>query len=215
MKTGSQNKTELIDSLRHHHLEHRELIQARLLEFKSVPSSEYFYELVYCLLTPQSSAAHAERVVNCLREAGFRSRPVNPKSFLRQKENYIRFHNTKARYLLDLKERYGKIGKKLSEPVSALELREWLVMNVIGLGYKEATHFLRNIGKNDGLAILDRHILRILKRLGIIDSIPKSMSKKQYLEIEHLFKEFADDVGIVLDELDLVFWSMGTGEIRK
>ncbi|MBN1396586.1 MAG: DNA lyase [Bacteroidetes bacterium] len=215
MKTIPSNKTELIESLKRHYLEHRELIQARLSEFRSIPSSEYFYELVYCLLTPQSSAAHAERVVDCLREAGFHSSQVNPEPFLRQKENYIRFHKAKTRCLLNLKEQYGKIGKKLSEPVPALDLRDWLVMNVIGLGYKEATHFLRNIGKNDGLAILDRHILRILKQLEIIDSVPKSISKKQYLEIEHLFKEFADNVGIVLDELDLVFWSMGTGEIRK
>ena len=85
----------------------------------------------------------------------------------------------------------------------------------MGLGYKEATHFLRNIGKNDGLAILDRHILRTLQQLGVVDSIPNSISKKQYLEIELRFKIFANNIGIVLDVLDLVFWSMGTGEIRK
>ena len=114
-----------------------------------------------------------------------------------------------------MKEQFSGIAQKLSEPASAFDLREWLVMHVMGLGYKEATHFLRNIGKNNGLAILDRHILRMLKRLGVVHSIPNSINKKQYLEIEHRFKMFANDIGIVLDELDLVFWSMGTGEIRK
>jgi N-glycosylase/DNA lyase len=114
-----------------------------------------------------------------------------------------------------MKEQFFDIAQKLSEPASAFDLREWLVMHIMGLGYKEATHFLRNIGKNNGLAILDRHILRTLERLGVVYSIPNSISKKQYLEIEQRFKMFADDIGIVLDELDLVFWSMGTGEIRK
>ena len=114
-----------------------------------------------------------------------------------------------------MKKQFPLIAKKLSEHVSALELREWLVENVLGLGYKEASHFLRNIGKNDGLAILDRHILRNLKRLNVINSIPKSISKNKYLEIERCFSKFAIDNDIALDELDLLFWSMETGEIRK
>jgi len=215
MKAVPPDKKKLIDDLKHQYLTHKEAIRIRLSEFHSVPPSEFFYELAYCLLTPQSKAANAERVVFSLREIGFDSRLIDPEPILRRKEHYIRFHKSKTRYLYHMKGHYSSIVQKISKPVSAFELREWLVMNVIGLGYKEATHFLRNIGKNDGLAILDRHILRILKQLGIIDSIPKSIGRKQYLEIEQLFKEFADDIGIVLDELDLVFWSMGSGEIRK
>jgi N-glycosylase/DNA lyase len=215
MNAVLQDKTELIDKLKRHHLTNREAIRVRLSEFQSVPTSEYFYELAYCLLTPQSSAAHADQVVARLREAGFHSLSIDPEPFLRQKEHYIRFHRAKTRYLLRMKEQYADIVQKLSEPASAFDFREWLVMNVIGLGYKEATHFLRNIGKNDGLAILDRHILRMLMRLEVVDSIPKSIGSKQYLEIEQRFKLFANSIGIVLDELDLVFWSMGTGEIRK
>ena len=215
MKTAPSDKIKLLDELEHHYLTHKEAIRVRLSEFQSVPPSEYFYELTYCLLTPQSSAAHAEQAVAQLRAAGFRSQHIDPEPILRRKEHYIRFHKTKTRHLLQMKEQFSDIAQKLSEPASASDLREWLVTHIIGLGYKEATHFLRNIGKNDGLAILDRHILRTLERLGIVDSIPNSISKKQYLEIEQRFKMFANDIGIVLDELDLVFWSMGTGEIRK
>jgi len=215
MKTVLRDKAKLLDELEQHYLTHKEAIRVRLSEFQSVPPSEYFYELVYCLLTPQSSAAHADRVVARLREADFHSQSVDPEPILRRKEHYIRFHKAKTRYLFHMKGHYAEIALKLSEPVSAFDFREWLVMNVIGLGYKEATHFLRNVGKNDGLAILDRHILRMLEKLEVIDSIPKSIGRKQYLEIEQRFKVFADSIGIVLDELDLVFWSMGTGEIRK
>ena len=215
MKTTRSNKTKLFDELRHHYLTHKEAIRVRLLEFQSVPTSEYFYELAYCLLTPQSSAVHAEHVVEQLRIAGFHSQQIDPEPILRCKDHYIRFHRTKTRHLLKMKEQFSEVVQKLSEPASAFDLREWFVTHIMGLGYKEATHFLRNIGKNDGLAILDRHILRMLERLGIVHSVPNSINKKQYLEIERLFRMFANDIGIVLDELDLVFWSMGTGEIRK
>jgi N-glycosylase/DNA lyase len=215
MKSTSPNKTELLDELEHHYITHKEAIRFRLSEFQSVPPSEYFYELTYCLLTPQSRAAHAEQAVAQLRAAGFRSQPIDPEPILRRKEHYIRFHRTKKRHLLHMKEQFSVIAQKLSEPASAFDLREWLVTHIIGLGYKEATHFLRNIGKNDGLAILDRHILRTLERLGVVDSIPNSINKNQYLEIEQRFKIFANGIGIALDELDLVFWSKSTGEIRK
>jgi N-glycosylase/DNA lyase len=190
-------------------------IRTRLSEFAAIQPADYFYELVYCLLTPQSSAAHAEQVVSLLYSAGFHHKDVNPEPFLRRKECYIRFHKTKSRHLLRMKEQFPLVAHKLSESALAFELREWLVNNVLGLGYKEASHFLRNIGKNDGLAILDRHILRNLNRLGVVSSIPKSINRKQYLEIEQRFSIFALNLGIALDELDLVFWSTETGEIRK
>jgi N-glycosylase/DNA lyase len=96
-----------------------------------------------------------------------------------------------------------------------LETREWLVKNVKGLGYKEATHFLRNIGKNGELAILDRHILRNLKRYGAIRTIPETLSRKKYLQIEKQFQKFAQQVEIPINAMDLLFWSFETGEILK
>jgi N-glycosylase/DNA lyase len=79
---------------------------------------------------------------------------------------------------------------------------------------KEASHFLRNIGERN-LAILDRHIFKHLKRLGVIKEIPRSVTKRRYLEIEKKWHKYANKIGILLDELDLLFWSMETGEIRK
>jgi N-glycosylase/DNA lyase len=215
MKKNSIHRDLGLEKMELFYQTHQAAIRTRLSEFAAVQPVDYFYELVYCLLTPQSSAAHADKVVSLLLTAGFRTKNVNPEPFLRRKECYIRFHRTKSRHLLQMKDQFLLITQKLSEPVLALELREWLVKNVLGLGYKEASHFLRNIGRNDGLAILDRHILRNLKRLGVINSIPKSISKKHYLDMEKRFSKFARELGITLDELDLVFWSMETGEIRK
>ena len=177
--------------------------------------SEYFYELVYCLLTPQTSAENAGRVVDKLRELSFHELPIDPEPILRSGSTYIRFHRTKSNHLVKLKEEFPIVLRSITKDIPPFELREWLVKNVRGLGYKEATHFLRNVGRNGGLAILDRHILRNLKRLGAIRSLPKTLSRKKYLSIEQQFMRFAERFGIPLDELDLLFWSMETGVIRK
>lgn len=95
------------------------------------------------------------------------------------------------------------------------ECREWLVKNIKGLGYKEASHFLRNIGFGEKIAILDRHILRNLKELGIIEEIPKSISRTKYIQIEKNMIGFSKQIDIPLSHLDLLLWYKETGEIFK
>jgi N-glycosylase/DNA lyase len=215
MTIGKKKFDDSLRALGSLHKSRKHLIRERLAEFSAVPPSGYFYELVYCLLTPQSSAKHADHVVRSLRDAQFAERGVDPEPMLRNPASYIRFHKTKARHLLKAREEFPEIARILSNGSAPAELREWLAVNVLGFGYKEATHFLRNIGKNGGLAILDRHILRNLQRMKVIRAIPASLSKKKYLTIERQFTRFAERIGIPLDELDLLFWSMETGEIRK
>ncbi|HEV8538455.1 MAG TPA: N-glycosylase/DNA lyase [Bacteroidota bacterium] len=192
----------------------RSAIRLRLAEFKQVHPSEYFYELVYCLLTPQSSAVNAEKAVRLLRQHDFLNADVDPEPLLHQKEFYIRFHRTKTKNLLELKPHYPEIEMHVLNGTPAKDLREWLVRNVRGLGWKEASHFLRNVG-HENLAILDRHILRNLLRTGVLRTLPKTLTPKRYLAIEEKFLTFARRTGISMDELDLLFWSMETGEIRK
>lgn len=196
------------------HGERREAIRKRLKDFSRVLPSQYFYELAYCILTPQSSAVNATKAVERLQANSFFEMPFDPEPILFQKDFYIRFHRTKARLLLRLREGFPDILDALSDSRPTIVLREWLVEHVYGFGYKEASHFLRNTGHRD-LAILDRHILKNLKRFGAICTIPKTLTRKRYLELENQFHRFANTVGIPLDELDLLFWSMETGEILK
>jgi len=189
-------------------------IASRLADFAAVPPSEYFYEMAYCLLTPQSSAVNAGRVVAVLRERGFLGAPFDPEPVLASRDHYIRFHRTKAARLLTARERFGEILPRLSNGAGGAALRSWLVENVNGLGWKEASHFLRNIGHRD-LAILDRHILRHLVSGGVIRKVPASLTPKRYLAIEKKFRTYSGKTGIPMDELDLLFWSMETGQILK
>ena len=93
--------------------------------------------------------------------------------------------------------------------------REWLVKNIKGIGYKEAGHFLRNIGLGSDIAILDRHILKNLKRLGVISDIPKTLTRNKYIEIENKLRGFSRKVSIPMDHLDLLFWAREAGKIFK
>ena len=94
-----------------------------------------------------------------------------------------------------------------------LELRDWLVENIKGYGYKEASHFLRNIGLGEQLAILDVHILRELSENGLIskDEKMKGLSPKLYLETEKTFVGLAKKLGLKPAELDIAVWLARSG----
>lgn len=217
MKRVSYRETELI---RDEYRERGALIRARLAEFAAVPEEEYFYELLYCLLTPQSSAVNAGTAVARLKAMRFREDGGDPAGVLRQPDAYIRFHNTKAHRLHMLREQFPAIAARIAavprdaDTGAARALRAWLVASVNGLGMKEASHVLRNIGYRN-LAILDRHILRNLRRHGALRSVPAALTVRRYLAIEQRFRDMADALGIGMDELDLLFWSRQTGEILK
>jgi N-glycosylase/DNA lyase len=190
-------------------------IRARLDAFRAIPAGRYFYELCYCLLTPQSSAAHCDVVVNELERRDFFHAQIDPEPLLRGFEGaYIRFHRTKARRLTALKLTFPVIAPLFNETVATQALREKLVQTIDGIGYKEASHFLRNIGRLD-VAIIDRHILRNLARFGYMGETPKSITRGRYLQLEQLFLLFAREAGIAPDELDLLLWHHETGFILK
>jgi N-glycosylase/DNA lyase len=85
---------------------------------------------------------------------------------------------------------------------------------VRGIGYKEASHYLRNVGFR-GYAILDKHILARLAEFSVIESSKPPSSKKKYVALEEKMKQFALATGFDFDELDLLLWYSKTGEILK
>jgi N-glycosylase/DNA lyase len=189
-------------------------IDARLADFAAVKPEDYFYELCFCICTPQSKAKSALQVQHKLQARDFQNKPFDASDILSTPEHYIRFHNQKAKRLIEMQENYDFIFQMLMSDIPNEDKRMWLNTNVKGIGMKEAGHFLRNIGYRD-LAILDRHILRNLALCGGIDEVPQMGSIKKYLEIEIKFKAFADKVSIPIDELDLLFWFDNAGEIIK
>ncbi len=198
--------------------ERKDEIKSRLEEFKAIQSSRdehIFDELCFCTLTPQSKALNCWGAVEELKDSGllYQGEHKDIGKILQKK---VRFHNNKSKYIVKNRELF--FGNGLKEIILSQKdekvLREWLVENIHGYGYKEASHFLRNIGFRD-LAILDRHILKNLVDLNVIEKIPTNLNKESYMEIEQRFKQFSDKIGIPMDELDLLFWSLQTGKIFK
>ena len=148
----------------------RNEIEYRLKDFKNLGEVEQQKEFMFCLLTPQSNAQKCWEAVEQISKNS-NSNENDIRSILKSK---TRFHNNKTRYLLEAKQVWNNIKQKLSNS-NTKELRNWLADNVKGYGLKEASHFLRNIGKsNNEIAILDRHILKNLASIGVIRSIPKT-----------------------------------------
>lgn len=198
----------------------RERIRSRLAEFKdkcACSQEELFAELCFCLFTPQSRAETCDAAVKALEASGLLLK--GSAEDVASKMQGVRFKNQKARFLIEARRKLlgtpGKLNAVVSGSESSSDLREWLVMNVKGLGYKEASHFLRNVGLGKNLAILDRHVLKNLVRCGVIEETPRALPRKKYLEIEGRMADFSRRVGIPMEELDLIFWSMQTGKVFK
>ncbi|MFO8164607.1 MAG: hypothetical protein R6T98_08740, partial [Desulfatiglandales bacterium] len=131
-----------------------------------------------------------------------------------------RFIHKKSAYIIEARKKFlhdNTVSLKsiISQLGNGYEAREWLVKQVKGIGYKEASHFLRNIGFEQNLAILDRHIIRNLELVRVINKVPGSLSKKSYLDIEERMMNFSKAVQIPMSHLDLVLWCKETGEIFK
>jgi len=194
-------------------------IEARLMDFRQIwetaTDEELFLELVFCLLTPQSRAKTCWKAVERLEQKCMIAEAAPAQ--ISQELGGVRFHKRKGEYIFLARNIFSSMSLKatlagFSDPAAA---RQWLVENVKGLGYKEASHFLRNIGLGEDLAILDRHILKNLALLGVIKEVPTSLTKRAYLEIEKKMTAFSQEANIPLGHLDLLLWYKEAGEVFK
>ncbi|HEC94513.1 MAG TPA: N-glycosylase/DNA lyase [Thermoplasmatales archaeon] len=191
----------------------KKLVDTRIREFKGIgvgSSDVIFKELCFCILTANFNA---EKCMRIQREVGDGFLTFSEKKLAeRLKELGHRYPNTRAKYISDARE-YKDSLKDIIHSLNGEELREWLVKNIKGVGYKEASHFLRNVGFDD-FAIVDFHIIDILAEHDLIER-PKVLTRKKYLEIEQMLKEIAKGLNLSLAELDLYLWYMETGKILK
>ncbi len=194
-------------------------IERRIDDFRALGErgdpEDIFSEAVFCLLTPQSKAKSCWAAVEELRKKGLLWMG-DAAEIARVLRGYVRFHNTKARRVVEIRKNPGPEGLiEILRVDNPMDMRDSLVGTVDGMGYKEASHFLRNVGVGEDLAILDRHILKNLVSLGVIDGTPRSLTPGRYLETEEKMRLFASEIGIPVAHLDLLFWYMETGEVFK
>jgi N-glycosylase/DNA lyase len=206
-----QELIEKIEDLKNSEL--KSVIDDRIKEFKDIDkksNDQLFSEMCFCMLTANFCAEKSIKIQNEIGECF----STDSKEILARKLKQYghRFPNARATYITESK----KCKNKLNDIVNFHDkkaLRDWIVDNVKGLGYKEASHFLRNIGFDD-YAIIDFHIIDVLVDYNLIEK-PKAITKKKYFEIENVLKKIAKESNLTLAELDLYLWYMETGKILK
>jgi N-glycosylase/DNA lyase len=214
----------VLEDIRATHKARRQEIRARLDQFREVwrggSDARLWEELVFCIFTAGASAHMGFRAVEAIRpllkeggredmtralkSAGAHRFPVARPGYIVVTRNYLRQHCDMA------------LREKLQSFTDPIERRDWLAREkqIKGLGYKESSHFLRNIGLM-GHAILDKHVMNCLADLKIVETPKPPATRARYLETEERLRSFAREIRIDFDELDLVLWSMKTGEVLK
>ena len=176
-------------------------IDERIKEFENLGKNQenLFSELCFCLLTANFQA---EKCIEIQEE---------------MQKDFSNLELEKLKY--KLKEKGHRFWPQRAERICLArnkeikKERDWLVENIKGLGMKEASHFLRNIGEKD-YAIIDFHILDLLEKENLIKK-PKTLTKAKYIEIENKLKEIAEKTNLSLAELDLYLWYLETGKVLK
>jgi N-glycosylase/DNA lyase len=188
-------------------------INNRIKEFKDInknSNEDLFKELCFCILTANFSAERSIKIQDELNNCFLNN--TESELAIKLKKLGHRFPNARAKYISESM----NCKNELSEVIKFHDinrLRDWIVNNVKGLGYKEASHFLRNIGFDD-FAIIDFHIIDLLVDYDIIDK-PKYLSKNKYFEIENILRKIGNETNLSLAELDLYLWYMETGKVLK
>lgn len=189
-------------------------VDSRTKEFKNLgkkKDDDIFNELCFCILTANYSA---EKGIKIQKEIGNGFCCLNEKQLARKlKQLGHRYPNTRAAYIITARKHKSGLKRKIKSFSNDKELRDWIVKNIKGLGCKEASHFLRNIGHED-FAIIDFHIIDVLANHGLIEQ-PKTLTRKKYLEVEEVLKKLAKKSGLNLAELDLYLWYIETGKVLK
>ena len=194
----------------------KKIIDERMKSFEELGkknSNEIFKELCFCFMTANFSAQGGIKIQNEINN-----------NFLYLSEQELakklselghRFPNARAKYVVLAQPHKNSIKETLQTFTDDISAREWIVKNIKGIGMKEASHFLRNIGYKN-LAIIDFHIVDLLSKHNLIEKPKnKSLTPKKYLEIENVLREIAKQTTLNLGELDLYLWYEETGKVLK
>ncbi len=190
------------------------VVDTRIKQFISVKKKgipEIFKELCFCIMTANCGAAKCIEVNDRINK-GFLN--LKEEELVNKFKEYgYRFPNIRAKYIVKARNYIFELESIIKSKIDEIKLREWVVKNIKGLGYKEASHFLRNIGYKN-LAIIDFHIVDLLVKYNLIEK-PKSMTKRKYLEIENVLKQIGKELCLDMAKLDLYLWYKETGKVLK
>jgi len=188
-----------------------------------LPESRLWEVLVSCVLGSATKYEDAECAMHRLKggallnawEAAFDEGELVSDTRIRLRDRTsigraYRFPETRARWLAEAASSiYGQkdsLAALLAAYQDPLDIRRLLSSSVRGLGPKQSSLFLRNIGISDDLAVIDRHVLRYLWWSGLADSVAPPASLSRYERLEDLLRRRAWAVGLPLGVFDIAVW---------
>ncbi|WP_062381571.1 8-oxoguanine DNA glycosylase [Pseudomonas abietaniphila] len=125
------------------------------------------------------------------------------------KKRRYRFPKAKAKHLAVTWSAVSRGGGSLKSLISGdvSDVRAWWVANASGMGPKQASMFLRNVGATYDLAILDRHVLNYMSAQGIYSGEQVSISGlSQYGRYEDRLRDHAQEMNCPVGLLDWAIW---------
>ena len=188
-----------------------------------VSTEELWYELTACILGSQvpnwmgvaatmklqesrlliPTVGSSERAIACVLQTPL----VSPDGSARR----YRFPNTKSRQIAAAQLRvvkfYGSLGA-LVYSASGEESRRRLIECVPGVGLKQASLFLRNIGVSTDFAILDVHVVRYMAIIGLARALPNSLTTDMYYVLESVLSHYAQCLGFSVGHVDRAIWAV-------
>jgi N-glycosylase/DNA lyase len=189
-------------------------VRRRLAEFarnRALPVRKKFVELCFCILVANSNLEQTKKAWERVGPGFLRYDERALQAAL--KKNGVRFHN-RAAYIIGARAKMAGLGHALRFHPDT-RIREWLHDDIKGLGWKESSHFLRNLGFTD-FAILDTHVARVMRDYGLIRKVPKSLSsEKTYLALERILEKKAKQLGMSMAEMDCYLFYLGSGKLPQ
>ena len=128
----------------------RKIVQRRIKEFEEIGKSDIsriFSELSFCILTANYKADKCIEIQEDIGK-GFIEYPLE-KLISRLKEMRYRYPYIRAKYIVEARNKIDILKDILYSGYSSKIKRDKLSKTFKGIGYKEASHFLRNIGYKD------------------------------------------------------------------
>lgn len=209
------------DELKLLYSQKKDEIQSQLKQFennfKNFNDEQIFHELCFCILSSGVGPKIADKSLNAIKNELWDGSAGEMASLLEGIHKYP----DKVSYLTStrdyLKDEYDfKLKNLIKNFQDKNERRDFFAnnKNIKGLGYMQASHFLRNLGFK-GYAICDRNNINTLYELKLLETKKTPASRKRYLEIESVMEDFAKGIGISTDELDLILWFRKRGYIPR
>src|SRR5690348_14688695 len=163
------------------------------IDWRTIDERRLWRELIASILGSAVSFEQGIRALTLLDSAGLTNPPnrlINYQADLEAclRRARYRFPACRSQHIANTAKRIYGVNTSLrtvllqfSDPITA---RRRLVTLCVGLGPKQASLFLRNIGYND-FAVLDRHVLAYLRRMRFIEeSVTAASSFATYEKLE-------------------------------